>query len=200
MRAWEADIVRTLTDDLRMVSLEQAARFWWPGQKRALRSAREAVEALCTADWLSLHTVLSRPVNELDIPLLSWQPNDTNPDFSTLSRILHQRSRAAARLTSVITVGPRVRHRTAMKLTQMTHDLHVAEVWWHYRQSTAGVRWVSEDQLTSERGKGALPDALLQDLNGRILRAVEYGGDYPVDRLEKLHRQLAQNNLAYEIW
>ncbi|REJ87808.1 MAG: hypothetical protein DWQ34_24505 [Planctomycetota bacterium] len=183
-----------------MVSLEQAARFWWPGQKCALRSAREAIEALCTADWLSLHTVLSRPVDELTSPLLAWQPNDSNPDFSTLSRILHQRARAAARLTRVITVGPRVRHRAAFKLTQMTHDLHVAEVWCHYRQSAAGVRWISEDQLTSERRKGALPDALLQDDNGRILRAVEYGGDYPVERLEKLHRQMARKKLAYEIW
>ena len=200
MRPWEADIVRTLAGDLRMVTLEQAARFWWPGQKRALRSARESVEALCEAGWLNVHTVLSRPVEELDSPLLIWQPNNPDPDFSSLSRILHQRARAAARLTRVITVGPRVRHRAAIKLTQVTHDLHVAEVWWHYRRSAAGIRWISEDQLTSDWRKGALPDAVLQDHNGHILRAVEYGGDYPVDRLEKLHSQLAQNNLAYEIW
>ena len=36
--------------------------------------AREAVEALCSVDWLNVHTVLSRPVEELDSPLLIWQP------------------------------------------------------------------------------------------------------------------------------
>ena len=88
------------------------------------------------------------------------------------------------------------------KLTQITHDLHVAEVFLAYctRGFDVQRRWVLEDYFPDTWPIREQPDAILLDEEGKFLRAVEYGGDYSVERLEKLHHALARIWLPYEIW
>ena len=60
--------------------------------------------------------------------------------------------------------------------------------------------WLIEDQLPSDWPLGVRPDAVLCDESGEIMRAVEYGGDYPVSRLTELHDEFSEFQLSYEIW
>ena len=88
-----------------------------------------------------------------------------------------------------------------IKLTQMTHDLHVGEVLLSYRRRGYDLRrWVGEDYFPTTWPLRERPDALLIDERGQFSRVIEYGGDYSADRLLKLHRAVARIDLAYEIW
>ena len=92
-------------------------------------------------------------------------------------------------------------HAPSVKLTQMTHDLHVSEVYLHYRVNGLSSRhWTSEDRLPRDWPLRERPDATLMDEEGHPYRAVEYGGNYPPTRLAELHEGLSSIELAYEIW
>jgi hypothetical protein len=89
----------------------------------------------------------------------------------------------------------------AVKVTQMTHDLNVSELYLHYRRSGLPDRcWTSEDRLPRDWPLKERPDALLRNKAGDVVRAIEYGGDYPASRLAALHAGLLRIGLGYEIW
>jgi hypothetical protein len=157
--------------------------------------------------WLQMNRSLARPVCELHRPLLTWSPGDRAPDFWRLSRVLHKRSMQNASLTTFVFASPKSLvlfaqgRAPSVKLTQMTHDLQVAEVYLKYRTDGLSSRhWISEDRLPRDWPLRERPDATLTDDDGRIYRAVEYGGNYPPSRLTELHDGLASIELTYEIW
>jgi len=83
----------------------------------------------------------------------------------------------------------------------MTHDLNVAELFLHYRrEGLPNHRWTSEDRLPRDWPIPERPDAVVRDDAGEIIRAVEYGGDYPASRLAELHAGLSRIGLSYEVW
>jgi len=160
-----------------------------------------------TSGWLQIHRSLARPVTELHQPLMSWTSGSDEPDFWRLSRVLHKRAMQDASMTSFVFASPRSivlfgqGRAPSVKLTQMTHDLHVAEVYLRYRTDGLSSRnWLSEDRLPREWPLRERPDAVLSDDEGRVCRAVEYGGNYPPKRLAELHAALSSIELAYEIW
>jgi hypothetical protein len=126
------------------------------------------------------------------------------------SRRLHRRASFSAVRTVVVSAtaktctlfGERRSAPISIKLTQTTHDLHVAELFLHYAAHglEPGLRWVSEDVLPETWPLRQRPDALLIDDSGQWVRAVEYGGDYPPERLADLHDSLASIPLPYEVW
>lgn len=207
MRRYEEQILRALANDVRVLSLTQVARTWWSDTKWGRSRAKAAMTELDASNWLQIHRSLARPVVELHQPLLSWSPQDETPDFWELSRTLHRRAAKAASMTSFVFASARTvamfgRGRApSVKLTQMTHDLHVAEVYLWYRTNGHSARnWISEDRLPRDWPLRARPDATLTNDEGEFHRAVEYGGDYPPSRLEELHEGLSSIHLKYEIW
>ena len=89
----------------------------------------------------------------------------------------------------------------SVKLTQLTHDLNVSEIYLRVFQSRDdGTRWLSEDRLPRDWPMRERPDAVLADESGKTLLAIEYGGDYPVSRLQELHTSFAKADLGYQLW
>ena len=72
---------------------------------------------------------------------------------------------AARKAVAVFAAAPTV------KLTQMTHDLHVSEVS-HYRRQGRMKFWLNEDHLPLDWPIRQRPDAILRDENGKIVHAV----------------------------
>ena len=207
MKRHEEQILRALANDVRVFSLRQVARIWWSDTRWGRNRARTAMKELDANGWLQIDRALARPLTELGSPLVTWSPNAEPPDFWALSRTLHRRANQAASMTTIVFANARAvawfaRGRApSVKLTQMTHDLHVAELYLHYRTNGLSARnWVSEDRLPREWPLRQRPDATLTDDRGRIYRAVEYGGDYPPQRLLELHEGMASIELSYEIW
>ena len=88
-----------------------------------------------------------------------------------------------------------------IKLTQMTHDLNVSEVFLHYwRHGLPISSWVSEDNLPKEFPGDVRPDALVLNANRGWQRAIEYGGAYSVNRLLALRNCAVEANLEFELW
>lgn len=146
-------------------------------------------------------------VNE---PLCRWVPGNSTPNFEALSyRLLSRRERAESTRESIFWAGPRavqlvggVGGRLRQPL-QVEHDLGVAQVCLTRicTEDEAGVRWLGEDcHRKLHRPSGKVPDAVLCDADGRIHRAIEYGGLYTAKRLRGFHQHCARRRLPYEIW
>ena len=207
MTPYEEQILRALANDVRVLSLAQVARTWWTNTRWGHSRAKAAMAELERNGWLQIHRSLARPVTELQQPLMSWATGEDEPDFWHLSRVLHKRAMQDASMTSFVFASPRSivlfgqGRAPSVKLTQMTHDLHVSEVYLRYRTDGLSSRhWLSEDRLPREWPLRERPDAVLSDDEGRVHRAVEYGGNYPPKRLAALHAALSSIELAYEIW
>jgi len=207
MTPFEGQILRALANDVRVLSLPQVARTWWTNTRWGQSRAKAAMAELERNGWLQIHRSLARPVTELHQPLMSWATGEDEPDFWHLSRVLHKRAMQDASMTSFVFASPRTivlfgqGRAPSVKLTQMTHDLHVSEVYLRYRTNGLSSRhWISEDRLPREWPLRERPDAVLSDDEGRVHRAVEYGGNYPPKRLAELHTALSSIELAYEIW
>lgn len=203
----EQEIVRTLADLVRVMTLDQIARTWWTDTRWGRSRATASMKLLVSEGWAHMQPVLSRDIHSPTVPLVDWKPGDLRPDFREAARILHRRA-----MTDALPVRVVVASRRAVmlfgsgpvppiKLTQMTHDLNVSEVYLHHRQLGFPTgRWLSEDRLPGDWPLRERPDALLRDEHGAIVRAVEYGGDYPARRLTQLHDGLQSIGLAYDLW
>ena len=205
----EEEILAAITNCVRAMSVEQIARTWWTSTDWGRSRAKSTMRRLASEGWLQLQQALSRPVSELVAPLLTWQPYDCDPDFLTLSRSLHRRAKAAANSIEVVFATKKgaslfgIGSMPKITLTQMTHDLHVTEIFLNYRRhGLSSDRWIGEDNLLFSWPVQQRPDAVLRSVAGSIYRAVEYGGDYSPERLLELHGAFSSppHRLAYEIW
>lgn len=207
MKSHEEQILRALANDIHVLSIVQAARTWWTNTRWGRSRAKASMAKLETSGWLRIHRSLARPVQQLSNPLLTWNPGDDTPDLWKVSRVLHRRSMKDASMITFVFASPRSialfgeRRAPSLKLTQMTHDLHVTEVYLRYRTNGLPSRhWLSEDHLPRDWPLRERPDAVLTDDYGRIHRAVDYGGNYPPSRLAELHDGFSSIELSYEIW
>jgi hypothetical protein len=189
------------------MTVAQIAGTWWTDTRWGRNRAGAALNQLAADGWLHVQRALSRPVQLFVSPLVSWQPGDRRPDFDAAARSLHQRAMADAKPLKVVFAASRAviffgtGRAPNVKLTQMTHDLNVSELYLHYRRSGLPDHcWTSEDRLPRDWPLKVRPDALLRNEAGDVVRAVEYGGDYTVSRLAELHTGLSRVELAYEMW
>ena len=202
----DEEIIRILSNAVRALSLEQVARTWWTNSRWGRSRAKKTLEELSIEDLLHVRRVLSRPILERSEPIATWQLDAEVPDFKSLVTHLHLRAATPAKMLTIAFASHKSialfsrRRMTTIKLTQMTHDLHVSEVFLHYRKQGLASAWLSEDQLPVEWPIRERPDAVLLGKNQTIVHAIEYGGDYPVERLQELHHGLASAGLSYEIW
>ena len=207
MKPHEEQILRVLADSIRVLTLRQIAKTWWTDTRWGRTRASAAMNDLAREGWLHVQRLLSRTIQSFVDPLVDWQPKDRRPDFASVARRLHRRAMVAAKPVKVVYAAKRAvtffgnGRAPAIKLTQMTHDLNVSELYLHYRRNGfARCLWLSEDRLPRDWPLRERPDALLKNHRGQLLRAVEYGGDYPVSRLVELHTGLASINLGYHLW
>ena len=208
MRTREKEILSVLCNCVRAMTIRQLSRAWWTDTPWGLARTRAVAQEIVNAGWLEMRNVLSRPVSELEFPLVEWNPPDAVPDFADISKTLHQRASVPAELATVVFATKKsvalfgAGSLPPVKLTQMTHDLYVSEVFLAYRRRDQAGHWVGEDQLPRTWPIQQRPDAFLRDSDGSIYRAIEFGGDYSPERISALHHGFASmgRGLPYEIW
>lgn len=209
MRLWEREIVEALAGKVRAFSVEQIERTWWTESRAGRRQAKDSIRRLERAGWLEVRRVIARAVLPLAAPILCWRPGEPAPEFLDIAKLLHQRSGGFATATTVCLPTKQTKAlfgaastANRFKLTQTTHDLHVAEVFLKYRADgfDVGRCWIGEDNLPRYWPIAARPDALLLDDIGVVICAVEYGGDYSPERLQSFHSAFSRSGLAYELW
>lgn len=207
MKAHHREIVSTLAESVRAMTLEQISTQWWTNTRWGKSRAKKSLQALEGSGWIHLQKALFRKIHPPKVPLIEWGPGDAQPALADIARALHRRAVSDAKFATVAYAARRAvvlfgsGPAPSIKLTQLTHDLNVSEVYLRvFRFREDGTRWVSEDRLPGDWPMRERPDAVLVDAAGKTVQAIEYGGDYPVSRLQELHVGFAKANLGYQLW
>lgn len=156
-------------------------------------------------------TTLSLTTVDVIDPLVIFQPGDAVPDMGLVARSLHHRwltiptTRqtiyfATAKAAKVYGgIGGRVR-----QPLQVSHDLLAASVFFHRLETHPDDAhlWRSEMLIRSYCPTTPfLPDAVVLDRHRQApALAIEIGGKYSRQKLERFHRQCFKLRLPYEIW
>ena len=154
MNEREEEIVRTLADKVRVLTLSQVARTWWTESRWGKSRAKSALSRLAERKLVRLRRALARPINLDEQAIVEWSIGDVIPDLETVATYLHRRAMIDASMQSIVTAASKAvalfgtGRATSIKLTQLTHDLHVSEVYLRYRDGELVKRWLSEDRLT----------------------------------------------------
>lgn len=203
------DLVETMARQIRLTLFEQLVRAWWGTTYSADRNARRLVNDLVSEGWLETHRLLARPLLSLKEPAIIWYPDAPTPDFARCARMLQRRWTAPAQPQVVVSASKFARRvfggtdrRAVRNPCQTTHDLHVTEVYLHYRTVCRDLAalWRGEDEIAAERKNQVLPDALLVDTAGNPIRAIDFGGSYDARRLKHFHEDCGNRQLPYEVW
>lgn len=207
MKHHQRQIIKVLADSVRAMTLEQISEHWWTNTRWGRSRAKASMRELASNGWINLQNALVRKIHRPRCPLLVWKPGDVQPVFEQTARVLQRRAKFDAKFVTVAYASRRAvvffgnGPAPSIKLTQLTHDLNVSEVYLHiFRGRESELRWLSEDRLPRSWPIRERPDAVLIDATGKVVRAIEYGGDYPASRLEQLHVSLAKAEIGYELW
>lgn len=210
LAAREDELLALLTRRVRVLSLEQIVRTFYLDQVDATRYVQRRLRSLSLAGWITVHNKLAHPELPLAGPLFEWLPDDTWPEFGSLSYQLRRRWHLPARTTTFVAatklanrrIGGYVGGRQSRR-SEVTHDLHLAAVYLWYRTYAPeqAKQWVSEqEQYALGGGRGnRLPDAIVRSSRSRGHDLiVEFGGAYSKRKLEEFHA--AMHHVPYQIW
>ncbi|MCA9041362.1 MAG: hypothetical protein KDA65_13500, partial [Planctomycetaceae bacterium] len=194
-------------ESVRLFSIRQIAKTWWNLTRWGKSRACQTLAGLVKNGWLQQQSIFARPLPELSRPLLTWFPGAKKPNYHSIAQTLRRRANQEVKRVTILyatrqSVGLFGRGRLpTLKLTQATHDLGVSELFLIYRrQGFSAGRWQSEERLPADWPLSIRPDALLSDQQGNYQTGIEYGGDYPAQRLSELHAGFASIHLPYELW
>jgi len=161
MTGREKELCIVLCRHLRILSIDQIARGWWPSSRDARWRARADVKRLAQSKWLIPMTVLARPMLQLTAPIFEWKAGDPPPDFPLLETLCRERWIFPAVQTEVAVAGPRALEvfggatpGDLKNACQTTHDLHMGELFLRYRDAGLDwrVQWVGEDTIATHWG------------------------------------------------
>lgn len=212
MRLTQRDeaILKALAYKVRLFSLEQIARHWWPDVKNPHVASRKRLRVLEDAAWLVRIKPQARSLPPIESPVVVWSPGRDEPDFAAVAARLQHRWTGETRRVNAYVLGHcaerhfGVSHRGRLKYDfQATHDLGVSEMFLNLlgRRPARAERWLGEDELAPYRKHEKLPDAVLAaDPNTRPELVLEFGGAYDARRVEQFHHDCASQGLRYEIW
>lgn len=204
----DRELLDTLTVRVRVLTLAQIARTWWPQTADPKRQCRERLVRLEAAGWVTLFHATARPELALSGPVATWKQASEQPDMDAVSYALKVRWQQPARVQSMLTATDQAgkffggHGGRKPRASEATHDLHLASIYLKLRSENAKLAstWRSEARLAKERtdGVGKVPDAMVIDRGQR--RVIEFGGSYHAPKLREFHTYCAQRNWAYEIW
>jgi hypothetical protein len=203
-------ILRALCRKIRLLSLEQIARHWWPDVKHPQQSALRRLRELVRAGWMVSIQPQARGLPPIKSPVVCWNPGQPDPAFDAVAKQLMTRWTTETCRVQAFVLGPAadryfgVSRRGRLKYDfQATHDLGVSEVFLNLldQRPALAERWIGEDELAPFRQHEKLPDAVVAD--GPLARpelVLEFGGAYDVRRVAQFHEDCATQMLPYEIW
>lgn len=204
----DSEILSTLTQKVRLLSLDQVARTWWGGTKTPEANARRRMAQLTTRGFVERLRVNARPELPLDEPVATWAPGESPPNFGRIAYRLQTRWNEAPRPTLIYVATSKTAKEFGgvggkhVKPLQASHDLHVSALYLRLLsidQAEASA-WLSEDTLAPFRRHEKLPDAVLADGPTKPRLVIEFGNGYDRNRVAAFHEDCSDRLLPYEIW
>ena len=179
-----------------------------PNSRAYVRNLRRLIHGLEKSRLIRRVAVLARPAPVIEKPLWVWPVGDPGPNFQAIQYQAEQRNLrpvqtitvflGTARLANALggTCGHQLNHHSA------THDLGVTGVFLHLWQTNPALAlaWQGEDIVAPSRHRQKLPDAILYNRAGDPTMAIEFIGDYPVERIQAFHDDCAARGMPYEVY
>ncbi len=207
----DAEILDALTLRVRVLSIPQIARTWWPDAAEPERAARTRLKALETEGLVHRFSLLAHPEIELTQPVFAWNmiyvPTQKSfaSEFSGISWRLRCRWSESPHAIPAVIASTRAANLFSghggryPRAAEHTHDLHLSQVFLRKRESIRPQFWISEERLRTEmRDTGFLPDAMIRLPEHSVI--IEFGGAYSKSKIERFHRFCVEGNLPYELW
>lgn len=204
------DLLYLLTHKLRLITFPQVLQHLDHRDMDEHAQTRDEWQQLHRDGWLDVRTTLVHPLLPLRNPILSWQPDDPPPPLAAIARQLRKRWTSVPQPTLIGWATRKSSRRfggyvggVSPRRSETTHDAHLSEVFFRYRQSDPRVarRWISDRELVARgsRHGEAVPDALVPPLRrDSTALVIEFGGAYPRHKLEAFHSGFA--HMRYELW
>ena len=203
----EQEILRAITLQVRLLTLEQVARGWFSGDTHVAADCMKRLEA---ATLITCRTLEVAELEPRTRPLFSWRPNRPTPkralkrvSSSALKRwrgdfISCQSFIAAPRAVRAFGAFSDLRR---IRSCEVTHDFHLSEVFIHYRISRPrqAKLWLGEaafPKLGRMLSRMKDPDAFLIGDEGKIEKVIEVAGRYTVEHLTDFHNHCAERAAA----
>ena len=203
----DLDIVETLTRRVRLLSVEQIARVWWP-EIRSLRVVRRRLRRLSAAGLVAKAMVNIHPLLDVCSPLVRWTPGEDEPDFAQIAARAKGRWRLASipkQLFLATKLAANLFGSSAGHLPELTHrdhDLLLGQVYVLYRTTrpAEATRWVGKDARPKAGYRIKNPDACLLGSDGQVIRVIQSAGHYSQKQVETFHEHCVGYGLPYELW
>lgn len=206
LQARDEAILETLTQRVRVLSVPQVARTWWPQSRAPERGAVARLRQLEAFGHVELFSLRAHPEIHLRRPLTAWQVGLPPPDFRRLASALQKRFLRpdVETLCIIATTEAGLAHAGSggrpPRDSEVTHDIHLAAVYlqMHNELPARARTWIAEAGLPKGRFVN-VPDAVVRD--GIYSTAIELGGaSYDHRRLAEFHQHCAEGGLGYELW
>ena len=201
---FDLEIVRALTCQVRVLSLDQIRRGWSQSADAVQQQLARLVtgKLLAVVEW----TIVTPPIGRT--PMFLWKPGDDSPDAWRLSLAVRSRWRRSATRHTVYQatdLAARLFGSNAVRSSRIyerQHDLLLAEVFVRYRQELPSLvpYWVGEEALPKSEYGVKNPDAFLIDDESRPRRVIESAGAYSQQQVETFHEYCRLARLPYELW
>lgn len=203
----EQEILRAITLQVRLLTVEQLARGWFGGETQAAADCMKRLEA---ATLITHRTVEVARIERRSRPLFSWRPKQPTPQgaLKRVSNSALKRWRGDFSSCQIFIAAPRaVRAFGAfsdlrrIRSCEVTHDFHLSEVFIHYRinKPRQGNRWLGEaafPKLGRMLSRMKDPDAFLIGDDGKVEKVIEVAGRYTVEHLTDFHNHCAERAAA----
>lgn len=204
----DLEVIDTLTHRVRVLTLEQVARTWFPDGDHPKPNASRRMRVLERTELVARSTILARPEFVADVPVLRWFPGEAAPPFEKLAYQLVSRWTRPAIPTTIFIATRSAGVRSGgfggrkPRRSEATHDVCLAGVYLRLLEIEPLVAqtWIAEAKLR-HRGFGdhaMLPDAVVE--RGSRSVVIEFGGAYAAAKLKLFHEFCKGRDLPYELW
>lgn len=204
----EHELLEALTHKVRLLTVDQIARTWWPHTSRPKNNAKKRLRKLEQQGLVRIEAVMARPEIKLTGPEFSWLPGGEEPNFGPIAYRLKNRWKSPLVPTEIVIATLLAKRQFGGYMggrmpreSETTHDIHLAQVYLRLRKDQPEMMdgWVSEARQYAEGGgkNQRLPDVIIRD--GNVTREViEFGGAYSKQKLQAFHGE-AQHT-PYQLW
>jgi len=205
----DREILETLATKVKLLTVGQVARTWWPKVAEPEAGASRRLRALEGQGLIESIRIVAHPEIDLTGPLICWAPPDPEPDLGALSYRLNIRWAKPFVVTAAVIATRKTANHFGgdgaryPKEAEQNHDVHLSTVYLRIRETNPlwAQHWISEQRIKRSRPDAygeKLPDAKVQF--GDVDRIVEFGGAYSKDKLQSFHAWCVKKSIPYEIW
>lgn len=160
------------------------------------QAAQRELECACD-EGVGASKVVLRRLRGLSAPVYSEAEGPLNAN--AVAKLIRQRWKGVEpEVETVYFLGSQI-----LRPAHIEHDLHVTDMFLHYRKVRPDLTWISEKQYTDAFGarrRGLNPDGALLDRSGSVVLVLDFVSSYRAPKLKAIAAYWNRINTPFELW